>query len=125
MRKIINEKLYDTNTATEVCSNDIRIDYDETFLHEYLYKKQTGEFFIFREISGDKALVDNYIFTETLTDEPTLFFMSRVNDEDMLNSYRLSLDYQFEPLSVESAKLWMELYASVDDYEKEFELPEE
>jgi len=55
MKQIINKKLYDTETASLVCeycngygSNDFN------YLYERLYKKKTGEFFLYGE-GGPKS----------------------------------------------------------------------
>lgn len=50
MKKIINGKKYDTETAVLICGHDNgRIWSDFYFYKECLYKKKTGEFFIYEE----------------------------------------------------------------------------
>lgn len=47
MKKIINGKMYNTETATELCytNNGLGIN-DFNYIEEGLYKKKTGEFFL-------------------------------------------------------------------------------
>ena len=50
MKKIINGKKYDTETAGLICRHDNgRIGSDFYYYKECLYKKKTGEFFIYEE----------------------------------------------------------------------------
>lgn len=51
MKKIINNKKYDTETATSICSrtyynNGLPCSWDT------IYRKKTGEFFLYHEING-------------------------------------------------------------------------
>ncbi len=48
MKKIINKKLYDTDTAKEVTTHNNGLGWgDFYFINETLYQKRTGEFFLF------------------------------------------------------------------------------
>lgn len=49
MRKIINGKLYDTDTATRIGQRESNIYSDFDYISETLYQKKTGELFIFGE----------------------------------------------------------------------------
>lgn len=49
MKRIINGRKYDTDTATELCEYSYAYLSDFSYLHEVLYKKKTGEFFIYGE----------------------------------------------------------------------------
>ena len=48
MKKIINGKLYDTETAKEICSWS-NVYYSGDFYHTYetIYQKKTGEYFLY------------------------------------------------------------------------------
>lgn len=47
MKKILNGKLYDTDTATEIGSWTYSHPGDFNYIKETLYRKQTGEFFLY------------------------------------------------------------------------------
>ena len=49
MRKIINGKLYDTDTATLIGSYEFSTPSDFNHIFEYLYQKKTGELFLHGE----------------------------------------------------------------------------
>lgn len=50
MKKIINGKKYDTDTAKEVgYSNNGLLSTDIDYIEETLYQKKTGEFFLYGE----------------------------------------------------------------------------
>lgn len=49
MKKIINGKKYDTETAKEVACNSWGYYGDLNFVAETLYKKRTGEYFMYAE----------------------------------------------------------------------------
>ena len=49
MKKIINGKKYDTETAKEVACNTWGYYGDLNFVAETLYKKKTGEYFLYAE----------------------------------------------------------------------------
>lgn len=52
MRKVINRKMYDTDTAKEVAEST-EYDNGNPYLWETLYRKKTGEFFILKEWHSD------------------------------------------------------------------------
>ena len=98
MRKIIGGKLYDTETAELICVNDIHDCYECWHIYEHLYKKVTGEYFLFRTMIGDG---------------------------DAEYELNWTLQHMFQALSKDETKKWMESYATVEEYEQEFGLPEE
>ena len=91
-RKIINGKMYNTETATEVAYNGFSYPSDFHYFEETLYQKKTGEFFIYGEggpLSHYRVAVDTGGWT---------------GGED------------FRPISIEEAKTFVEKHASVDTY---------
>lgn len=97
MKKIINGKKYDTETAKKVgftCSSLSRKDF--SFWEEELYKKKSGEFFLHG--SGG----------------PASQYSKRV---DMT---RWSGDERIIPLTEEKAKKWAEENLNADEYEEIF-----
>lgn len=97
MKKIINGKLYNTETAQEVSSystNDSWSDFSH--VEETLYKKRTGEYFLFGE-GG-----------------PASKYARRVES----NSW--SSGSAIIPLSYDDAKQWAGNHMDADDYMKEF-----
>lgn len=51
MKKIINGKMYNDETAEEICTQSDGLMYNDfTHIHKILFKKKTGEFFL--EIYG-------------------------------------------------------------------------
>ena len=97
MKKIINGKKYDTETAKKVgcaCSNVSRGDF--SFWEEELYKKKTGEFFLYG--SGGPA--------------------SRYSKAVDMNTW--SGDERIIPLTEDKAKKWCEKNLDVEEYEEVF-----
>ena len=102
MNKIIKGKRYDTETAQEICcasSNVGRNDF--SFWEETLYKKRTGEYFLY----GEGGAMSKY---RTAIDQ---------------NSW--SGGEKIFPLSLEEAKEWAEKHMTADEYENEFGLVED
>lgn len=97
MIKIINNRRYDTEKATQVgiWSND-RSYRDFSHCSETLYRKRTGEYFIY----GEGGPQSKY---------------ARAVDQ---NSWRGGED--ITPLTVEEARRWAEEHLSADAYEAEF-----
>lgn len=95
MKQIINGRLYNTETANEIGSDNNG--YDCTNFHWYsetLYQKRTGEFFLF----GKGGPLSKY--QEVLTSDGRSFSGgSRIN-----------------PLTTEEAKQWGEEHLDVDRY---------
>lgn len=97
MKKIINGKLYNTETAQEVASYSTNDSWrDFSHVEETLYKKRTGEYFLFGE-GG-----------------PASKYARRVES----NSW--SSGSSIIPLSYDDAKQWAEDHLDADDYMKEF-----
>lgn len=95
MKKIINGKKYDTDTALELGTwenNDLGINY----VLEVLYRKRTGEFFLYCEGGSN-----------------TKYSVQRGSNNWGSGEHIIPLDFQ-------SAKLWSEDYLDVDTFEKYF-----
>lgn len=97
MKKVINRKLYDTETAKEIgcCDNDYPRN-DFYFYEETLYQKRTGEFFLFG--SGNAA--------------------SKYSRSVGQNSW--CGDERIIPMAYESARKWVEEHLDADIYEAVF-----
>lgn len=97
MKKIINGKMYDTNTATEVGSFSSPGGWrDFSHYEETLYRKRTGEFFLF----GEGGAMTKYAVSKgqnTWSDGSKII-----------------------PLSYESARKWAEENLSAEKYEEIF-----
>ena len=96
MKKIINGRRYDTNSAKEVGYTSYSYPSDFNHWKETLYRKNTGEFFLHGE--GGPA--------------------SRYAEPNGLNSW--SGGERIMPLSIEEAQEWAEKYLDGDEYEKIF-----
>lgn len=102
MNKVINGKRYDTETAELVGEYANTYNYsDWSYKCEELYRKKTGEFFLYGE-GGPRSE----------------YAVSSGNNGWSGSS-------KIMPLTVEEAKAWAEEYLNADDYEKYFELEEE
>lgn len=94
MKKIINGKKYDTDTAKEVgYSNNGLLSTDIDYIEETLYQKKTGEFFLYGE-GGARTKYADY--------------------RGEMSSYH---GYKIAPLTVKEAKKWAEDHLTVDEYE--------
>lgn len=78
MRKIINERLYDTETAEEIGSWGTGVPFEEDYESHALYRKGNGEFFILSEFS-DESRVWAYVRQDRLD---TSWQIERVSDLD-------------------------------------------
>lgn len=97
MKKIINGKRYDTDTAQRMAAAySAATPGDFSYWEEYLYKKRTGEFFIYGE--GGPA--------------------SRYRERVELNNW--SGGSAIRPLSYDEAKAWAEEHLDGDEYEEIF-----
>lgn len=56
MRKIIDERLYDTETAEEIGSWGRGVPFEEDYESHVLYRKSNGEFFLLNEISNESRV---------------------------------------------------------------------
>lgn len=96
MKKIINGKRYDTETAQLIGSAGYSNRTDFCFWSEELYRKKTGEFFIYGE--GGPA--------------------SKYGRQIEQNTW--SGGEQIIPLTLKEAQEWAEKYLDADKYEKVF-----
>lgn len=96
MKKIINGKKYDTDTAREVDSYQDGYCGDFHMIAEWLHRKRTGEFFVY----GKSGAAGRY--------------GKRVDN----NSWRGGSGIR--PLSIEEAKRWIEKHSDAETYEQEF-----
>lgn len=97
MKKIINGKAYDTETAKELGSWSNMADYSNfSQFSETLYRKKTGEFFLY----GEGGPMTKYAVAEGS------------------NSWRGGS--RIMPLSFQEARVWAEEHLSGDEYEAIF-----
>lgn len=99
MKKIINNKLYNTETAVEIgldCGGD-------GFAHwcERLYRKRTGEYFL----HGEGGPSTKYAIT--------------------IGQNSWSGGEKIMPLTYENARQWAEEHLDADDYAEAFGMPDE
>lgn len=93
MKKIINGKKYDTETAALICEHDNgRIRTDFYFYKEWLYKKKTGEFFIYKEGNAASCVAE------------------------MQNGFSVG-GRRINPISEAEAMDFVEKYGTTEDYE--------
>ena len=96
MKKIINGKRYDTDTATLIGSAGYGYPGDFDYWEENLYCKKTGEFFIHGEGGA----------------------MSKYSRKTGNNEW--SGGEEIIPISLDEAKEWGEKYLDADEYEQVF-----
>ena len=97
MKKIINRKLYDTDTATEIGRDGNGYGAsDFNCVLETLYRKRTGEYFLWGE-GG-----------------PMSRYSKSVGMNEWTGSERIT------PLDYKAAREWAEEYMDADDYQAEF-----
>ena len=101
MKKIINGKRYDTNTAKLIGEASYINRTDFHYWTEELYQKRTGEFFIYGK--GGPA--------------------SRYSRSTGQNSW--SGGEKIIPLTINEAKEWAEKYLDGDEYEELFQVEED
>lgn len=77
MRKVINGKMYDTDTATVVAENT-EYDDEQPYSKVTLYKKKTGEFYFFCE----KFTEDKNIWIEPILEDEAKEFAEKALDGD-------------------------------------------
>lgn len=95
MKKIINNKVYDTNSAKKIAEWD-NGNYGLDSCVETLYKKRTGEFFL----RGDGGAMSKYAVS--------------CGDNNWCGGEKII------PMSYESAREWAEKHLSPDEYESIF-----
>ena len=101
MKKIINGRRYDTDSAKELGSNSYSNRTDFNFWEETLYRKSTGEFFLYGE-GG-----------------PASRYAQAVGQNSWSGGSRIM------PMSTHEAKSWAEKNLSGDEYEKIFDVAED
>jgi hypothetical protein len=97
MKKIINGKKYDTDTANCICRYQFSHEGDFCYVYEKLYIKKTGEFFIF----GEGGPMSKYA--------KSCGNNSTSGDSDV-----------FTPISINEAKIFFEEHGNSNNYEKYF-----
>ncbi|MBQ7418178.1 MAG: hypothetical protein IJV18_08890 [Acidaminococcaceae bacterium] len=101
MKKIINGKMYDTETAAFVGSDEYSNPRDFHYCYEALYRKKSGEYFIYGEggpLSKYRKSIDNHAWS---------------GGESII------------PMDIDLAREWAEEHLAADDYLDEFGEPEE
>lgn len=101
MKKIINSKKYDTETAKSIGSYNTNNHGDFTFFYEELFKKRTGEYFLY----GSGSCMSKYAVS--------------------YGNGNWGSGEEIIPMSYNTAKEWAENHLSVEEYEKEFGTIEE
>ena len=102
MKKIINCKMYNTETATYVDEYSNGNNYsDSSYYREVLFKKKTGEFFLY----GKGGPMSKYI--------------KRTGENEWTGGDAII------PLTEKAAREWVEEYCDADTYCKCFGEPEE
>jgi len=97
MKKIINGKLYDTDTAKALgCGANTYDTRDYTHWIETLYRKKTGEYFL----HGEGGPLSKYART--------------------VGQNEWSGGEEIRPLTLEEARAWAEEHMNADDYQAEF-----
>lgn len=102
MKKIINGKMYNTESAVELGTGESRLSVNDFgYYKEYLYKKKTGEYFLYGEGGAG----------------------SKYGKQTERNNF--GPGDGFTPLTENEAKLWAERYLDADEYCEIFGEPEE
>lgn len=101
MKKIIRGKMYNTETAKGLASYIYLGPSDFNYFEETLYKKKTGEYFLF----GKGNAASKYAVSE--------------------GSNSWSSGWDIIPISESKARSWMESYCDADEYIAVFGEPEE
>ncbi len=101
MKKIINGKRYDTNTAKHIHGTRNSIPSDFAYWREDLYVKRTGEYFL----HGQGGPMSKY--------------SQQVGQNEWTGGQKIV------PLNLKEAQKWAEKYLSADEYEEIFGKAEE
>lgn len=102
MKKIINNRVYDTDKARELGSCSRGLPGELEYVSETLYQKRTGEYFIRGE--GGAA---------------TRYAEARSTGDGWTGGERIF------PLSADKARDWAEAHLSAEDYEAQFGIPDD
>lgn len=102
MKKIINGKMYNTETAVELGTGKSHLAVNNFgYYEEHLYRKKTGEYFLYGEGGAG----------------------SKYAKQQELNSF--GPGDGFTPLTESGARIWAEKYLDADEYCEIFGEPEE
>ena len=101
MKKIINGKLYDTSTATLMGSASYSYPGNFSYWREELYRKKTGEFFLYGE-GG-----------------PMSKYSRKIGQNEWSGGEKI------HPLTLREAQKWVEEHLDAEEYEQVFGLVEE
>lgn len=101
MKKIINGKMYNTETAKEISEWSEGVYRDFTYIGETLYRKRTGEYFLYGE-SGAAGKYAKKVGCNNWSDSAAII-----------------------PFTKDQAKEWLEKHGSAEEYIEEFGEPEE
>lgn len=101
MKKIINGKVYDTDTARDMGGDSYSNRRDFSYWSETLYQKRTGEFFLY----GEGGPMSRYAET--------------------IGQNEWSGGAKIIPLSLSKAREWAGEHLSADEYAAAFGLPDE
>lgn len=100
MKKIINNKIYDTDTALLIGESQYSNRRDFNYIFEGLYRKKTGEFFIHGEGGANTRYAESYGNNSWGAGETII------------------------PVDFDTARKWAEENLDADDYLKYFEADE-
>jgi len=67
MHKVINGKRYNTDTASKMAMYDQRYENRNTWFQEILYRKKTGEYFLYCRGSNDSTYPEDEIIPKSIT----------------------------------------------------------
>lgn len=101
MKKIIDGRRYDTDTARALASTDYSSVTDYNYWEETLYRKNTGEFFLYGK-GG-----------------PASKYAESVGQNQWTGGSKII------PLTLEAAQKWAEQYLDADEYDRIFARAEE
>jgi hypothetical protein len=101
MKKIINGKLYNTSTATLIGSAGYGYPGDFSHWREELYRKKTGEFFLYGE-GG-----------------PMSKYSRKIGQNEWSGGEKI------HPLTLKEAQKWAEEHLDIEEYEQVFGVVEE
>lgn len=101
MKRIISNKVYDTDTARELARIDTGSTAELSFWCESLYQKRTGEYFI----HGEGGPMSRYAVS--------------------VGQNEWAWGEKIIPLSAEKARAWAEEHLDTEEYDRIFGIPDE